>query len=32
MMDELIKKYQYLVDIIINKYFPVKRDDENFKQ
>lgn len=32
MMDELIKKYQYLVDIIINKYFPVKRNDEDFKQ
>ena len=31
-MDELIKKYQYLVDIIINKYFPVKRNDEDFKQ
>ena len=32
MMDELIKKYQYLVDIIINRYFPAKRNDEDFKQ
>lgn len=31
-MDELIKKYQYIVDIIINKCFPNKCGDEDYKQ
>lgn len=31
-MNELIKKYQYIVDIIVNRYFPEKRNDEDIKQ
>lgn len=31
-MNELIKKYQYIVDIIINRYFPKKRNDEDIRQ
>ena len=31
-MEELIKKYQYIIDIIIRKYVPSKSNDEDYKQ
>lgn len=31
-MEELIKKYQYIIDIIIHKYIPSKSNDEDYKQ